>query len=332
MYDLRSNQCTLTVDHGSPVESLLFLPSGGIFISSGGNDIKVWDTLAGGKLLGNISEHHKTVTCLRLASENKMLLSGSLDRHVKVYDLSTFRVVHTLDFPNSILSLGISRDDGTLVAGLVDGVVSINRRQEDKNKEKDKKLSSFKYRGNTEAVSVTVDTFIKEIKAGTEAKHDKCLRKFQHSKALEHVLLNYVVNKHPGTTVVVIQELIKRKAFDKAIRGKDDKFLNKLMSFFIRNITNYRFTSVLIDAINIFLDEYEHVISQMPSDTVKLFLHLNELLNQEIELVNDLAELQGSMNMLMASATAVEQSNIVEKNLQLLPSEDAQKNLIVNIT
>ncbi|KAK9884465.1 hypothetical protein WA026_007308 [Henosepilachna vigintioctopunctata] len=333
MYDLRSNEVVLSVDHGSPVEALLFLPSGGIFISAGGNDIKVWDTLSKGRLLGNISEHHKTVTCLQLASENKRLLSGSLDRHVKVYDLSNFRVVHTMDFPNSVLSLSISRNDDTLVAGLVDGVVSIHRRQEDKNDAKIEKKISFKYRANSEAVSLTVDHFVPENKLGAEAKHDKCLRKFQHSKALEHVLLNYVMNKHPETTVSVIQELVKRKSFDKAIRGKDNKFVSKLMQFFIRNITNYRFTSVLIDAIHIFLNEYEDTIFIMPPETVKQFLRLTQLLEEEIDLGNDLAALQGAMYMLMSSSTTAEKVDVHEdkKNTLLLPSEDAQKNLVVNI-
>lgn len=130
MYDTRTNQVALTLDHGSPVESLIFLPSGSIVLSAGGTNIKIWDTIAGGKLLGCISQHHKTVTCLRLASDNKRLLSGSLDRHVKVYDVNTFQVVHTLDFPNSVLSLAISKNDDTLVAGLVDGLVSISRRED----------------------------------------------------------------------------------------------------------------------------------------------------------------------------------------------------------
>ena len=35
MWDKRTGDCTLTLDHGSPVESLVVLPTGGIAISSG---------------------------------------------------------------------------------------------------------------------------------------------------------------------------------------------------------------------------------------------------------------------------------------------------------
>lgn len=47
LYDTRSKQVTFTVDHGSPVEALLFLPTGGIFISAGSTEVRVWDAFAG---------------------------------------------------------------------------------------------------------------------------------------------------------------------------------------------------------------------------------------------------------------------------------------------
>lgn len=70
--------------------------------------MRVWDALAGGKLLAKVSKHHKTITCLKLASNGRRIISGSLDRHVKIYDVGTYKDVHTLDYPNAVLSVGIS--------------------------------------------------------------------------------------------------------------------------------------------------------------------------------------------------------------------------------
>lgn len=78
------------------------------YISTGGTEIRVWDACAGGRLLAKLCQHHKTVTCLCLGSGNRRLLSGSLDRHVKIYDISSYQVVHTLDYPNAVLSLDVS--------------------------------------------------------------------------------------------------------------------------------------------------------------------------------------------------------------------------------
>lgn len=333
MFDTRTEKEVLTVDHGSPVESLLFLPAGGIFLSAGGTEIKIWDSLAGGRLIGSISQHHKTITCLQLASDNKRLLSGSLDRHVKIYDVSTFKTVHTLDFPNAILSLGVSKNDDTLVAGLVDGLVSISRREEDKEEKKhSKKLSSYQFISNTHQVSV--DTVVPVLSHEKESKHDHHLRKFEYSKALDSVLLPYVANKNPQVTVSLIQELIRRKALGKALRAKDKKTLLQILRFFIKNITDSRFTRVLIDAANIFLDTYEDSVSSLPPEVGKLFIELTNVLKRESELANNLAALQGMMSMLLASQV----TNIAETNLSdrkghnLVPSNDAQKNFVLTVT
>lgn len=331
MYDTRTETEIASVNHGSPVESLLFLPSGGIFLSAGGTEIKIWDAVAGVKLLGSISQHHKTITCLRLASDNKKLLSGSLDRHVKIYDVATFKTVHTLDFPNAILSLGVSKNDDTLVAGLVDGLVSISRREEEKEKKIEKKISSYQFASYSHSASV--DTVVPELKYEKEPKYDHHLRKFEYLKALNCVLSSYIANKNPQITVSVMQELIRRRALHKAYQGADTKTLIQILRFFIRNITDYRFTRVLIDAANIFIDTYEDNIASLPSEVGKLFVDLVQLFNQELELSNDLAELQGMMNMLLASQVMTEETD--RNNLgteDLKPSANAQKNLVVTLS
>lgn len=128
LYDTRAEQAiTRTLDHGSPVESMLFLPNGSVFISAGGTQIRVWDLISGCRLLTTISQHHKTITCLQLGSDGRRLLSGGLDRHVKIYDVSTYKTVHTLTYPNAVVSLGVAAKDQAVVAGMVDGLVSIKR-------------------------------------------------------------------------------------------------------------------------------------------------------------------------------------------------------------
>ncbi|KAJ8984640.1 hypothetical protein NQ317_009868 [Molorchus minor] len=330
MYDTRAQQEVLFCDHGSPIESLLFLPSGGIFLSAGGTDIKIWDSIAGGKLLGNISQHHKTITCLRLASENKRLLSSSLDRHVKVYDITTFKAVHTLDFPNAILSLGVSKNDDTVVAGLVDGLVSICRREEATAEKKHKKKIPYQYASHSHLASI--DTIVPKLKMDTETKYDRHLRKFEYSKALDSVLLTYVVNKNPQVTVSLMQELIRRRGLSKAFQGRDKKSLMHILRFFFKNITNYRFTRVLIDAANIFIDTYEENIMMLPPEVGKLFVDLSQLLQQELELCKELASLEGMMEMLLTSQIVTDERNANTSGHDLKPSEDAQKNLVVTLS
>lgn len=190
------------------MESVIFLPTGGIFLSAGGTDVKVWDAFTSGKLMANVSHHHKTVTCLRLASNGRRFMSSSLDRSVKVYDVITYQPVHTFTFPNAILSLGVAPNDETLVAGMVDGLISVQRMDDEETTETTKKPRK-KIATNT--TSFPVDEIVEDYERKPEAQFDKFLRKYEYSKALDTVLVPYIVNKQPHVTVSLLQELTRRK-------------------------------------------------------------------------------------------------------------------------
>lgn len=195
------------VNHGRPVEALMWLPSAGIFLSAGGTSIKVWDLMSSGKLMAQISEHHKTITCLRMASNGRRFMSSGLDRSVKVYDIVNYQSVHSFDFPNAVLSLGVAPNDEALVAGMVDGLISIQR-MENENNVPQKVPKSRKVIPVNETA---VDQVIEDYTTTAQARYDKYLRKYEYTAALDAVMVPYVVNKTPHITVSVMQELIRRK-------------------------------------------------------------------------------------------------------------------------
>ena len=51
-------------------------------LSPGGNTVRLWDSLAGGKLLMELTNHHKTVMSLAFADNCRRLLTAGLDRWV----------------------------------------------------------------------------------------------------------------------------------------------------------------------------------------------------------------------------------------------------------
>ncbi|KAG0475406.1 hypothetical protein HPP92_015092 [Vanilla planifolia] len=77
--------------HATPVESVLFLPSGGLIATAGGNLVKIWDLIGGGRLIHTMESHNKTVTSLslaRVANEDgghgeSRILSVSIDGYLK---------------------------------------------------------------------------------------------------------------------------------------------------------------------------------------------------------------------------------------------------------
>jgi len=83
-------------------------PSGSAALSASGPILRVWDLVAGGRCVRAMSNHQKTVTTLAFDGRAGRLLTGGLDQMVKVYDVSTYKVVHTMKYPAPVLSLAIS--------------------------------------------------------------------------------------------------------------------------------------------------------------------------------------------------------------------------------
>lgn len=116
LFDSRSGSCEMIMGGDSTnsnsaataVEQVLMFPSGTVAISSSGPILRVWDLVAGGRCTRALSNHQKTVTSLAFNANAGKLLTGGLDQMVKVYDVSSFKVAHTMRYPAPILCLAIS--------------------------------------------------------------------------------------------------------------------------------------------------------------------------------------------------------------------------------
>lgn len=185
MYDSRTERCVMSLNHGAPVESLIFLPSGGIFVSAGGTDIKFWDAIGGGRLLGKISQHTKTVTTLCVANNGRHLISGSLDQHVKFFNTRNYQMVHNLDYTSPVLSVGVAKDGGTLAVGQVNGTVAVHQR--DRKNDESKVEEKREKRRKNRKFKIANEVVDAPVKAGLK-NYDVSLRKFEYSRALDQVM------------------------------------------------------------------------------------------------------------------------------------------------
>jgi U3 small nucleolar RNA-associated protein 15 len=113
LFDSRSGQCEMVMGGDSasgttPVEQVLMFPSGTVALSAAGPILRAWDLVAGGRCTRALSNHQKTITSLAFDANASRLLTGGLDHMVKVYDVSSYKVVHTMRYPAAILCLGVS--------------------------------------------------------------------------------------------------------------------------------------------------------------------------------------------------------------------------------
>jgi U3 small nucleolar RNA-associated protein 15 len=249
----------LNVAHGAPVECVLFHPSGGIVISAGDNYIKLW-SLVSSSLIKTISNHQKTITCLAVDGEGRIVSAG-LDGFVKVYSPLDYSILYSAKYPAPILSLGVS--DAQLVVGMSTGVVSVKTRSirsnDLKNSQKrvaeNVQTASFKYwiRGATSEPSHAITTPA-EKKVHLK-DYDKLLKQFQYSAALDSVL-SPSPPLPPVIVVSLLEELIARDGLRSALSGRDDVGLERIVKFVAKYITHPRWSSLLIDVTNVILGTF----------------------------------------------------------------------------
>ncbi|EDL00860.1 UTP15, U3 small nucleolar ribonucleoprotein, homolog (yeast), isoform CRA_b, partial [Mus musculus] len=296
------------------------------FHSTGGRYVKVWDMLKGGQLLVSLKNHHKTVTCLCLSSSGQRLLSGSLDRKVKVYSTTSYKVVHSFDYAASILSLALSHQDETIVVGMTNGILSVKHR-----KSEAKKTSLPRRRRPAYRTFIKGKNYLKQrddIMVSRPAKkhlegYDKDLKSFRVSQALDRVLEPKCVIRTPEVTVSIIKELTRRGVLANALAGRDEKEVTRVLNFLIRNLSQPRFAPVLINAAEIIIDIYLPVIGQS-SVVDKKFIVLQELVEKEIDYQRELLETLGMMDMLFATMTRNDSDPVPEHVPAELPEEKTE--------
>ncbi|KAJ3510074.1 hypothetical protein NLJ89_g4879 [Agrocybe chaxingu] len=318
LFDARSGQCEMLMGGRSradnfPVEQVLMFPSGTAAISTAGPILRVWDIIAGGRCTRALSNHQKTVTTLSLNAQGNRLLTGSLDHMVKVYDVSTYKVVHTMRYPAPILCLAVSPDDTHIVAGMSDGTLSVRRRQA-----KSEEISQTQTTISTLATDINFTSLPPkhQVKASPDAgeiriksqtskklkEYDRLLKSFKYSAALDCVLKK---NIPPRTTFALIEELIHRDGLKIALAGRDDVLLEPVLHLLLKYVADPRFGEVVADVTSIVLgsqDMYLSVIGQAPLID-SLFLRLKKKMASEVRFQEEITKTKGVLTMILSSAT-----------------------------
>jgi len=297
----------LSMDHGSPVETVMVLPGGGLLASAGGSLIKIWDMVAG-RLLASVSPHHKTVTSLAVSHGGKCLVSGSLDRQLVWTDLATFRQVYARHCPASIMGVGVGGEDKTLVVGMLDGLVQVHKRKEENivdglrvDTKRFKNLKSHKYLKHTQFTPSPGDLLVGDGTKDIELRHDHLLRKFEYSRALDAVLKPYVARRKPEYTYSLMMELVRREGLKGALAGREERHLCSVLQFVNRYLADSRFSAMMLHVANLLIDLYlpEHGMS---STVDQLFNDMMKRLDREVRYMETLMELQGAVDLVLSAS------------------------------
>lgn len=256
--------CVLSVDHGAPVTQVLLLPGGGTLLSAGGNYVRLWDLVGGGRLLHQFSFHQKLITCMTLDGTGTRLITAGLDSLIKIHELATFTVTASLRADAPILSLAVSPDNARLVVGGTDGSLTIRHRVAKVAEIASERAAARLLRGGTyryfmrgqSTVAAAGDVVASGGASGAEltasgkvkrrkklAAHDAMLKRFEYGAALDAALLS----NDPVLVTSVLEELAARDGLHKSLGGRDEERLAPLLGFLTRHVSDPRHASVLLD-------------------------------------------------------------------------------------
>ena len=339
LWDLRAPAAepALTLTHDAPVEAALFFPNGNALVSAAGNALFVWDLLGGGRVLAKISNHQKAVTVLALDADGTRILSGGVDRLVKVYDVQSYRVLHTMSHHAPVLSLAMSPDGQRLALGASDGDLCVMTRVSGSGDDDDdgdtgagagsdsdsdtdagsSSSSSFRaaargagtlrylLRGEGTGSASAADELARAEAEAEEAaraarqmpQYDRMLRKFQYKAALDAAL----ETTQPGVVVGLLQELIHRGGLQIALAGRDETTLEPLLVFLVNYCTAPQYTAFLTTVCTAVINMYASTLGRSVRID-ELFFKLQTRLHREIDLQNQLLRLMGALDMIVACA------------------------------
>jgi len=323
LWDIRTSKCVLRLQHGKPLEDVIFFPSGGLLASAGGTEVKIWDIVGGGRQLQMSGSHQKTVTSLAMAApgnsiapgehDSLRLLTGSLDGHVRVFELDQLKVTHVAKYSAPIMSMGLSPSCHTLAVGASTGLLSIRQRSEPKSIKEEptssaldtiqprssKRLnpSNYRYflRGHSEVTEA--DTVVARPKQQHNREHDKFLRQFQYREALSSALStgDYTV------VVGVMEELVARGGLVSAISNRDAPSLEPLLAFLCKHAVSPNQSRLLIPVAHKVLDMYATMFG-LSSNIKNLVALLRDRVLVEVRIQQKLQHLQGIMQPLLQTS------------------------------
>lgn len=296
------------LQHESNVEKVLSI-SGTTIVSAGGLDVRIWDLSSGSqKPLRVMQNHAKGVTSLSKNHANSRVLSGGLDGHLKIYDTTEWKVIHSVKYPNPILSCAVSPDDKHLVVGMSTGLLSIRTRhqsplstqqQREQQTSTTKKSSTVaRFLRGAEYRPTSQDFIVNDANTSKRLNPwDKSIRKFAFSDGLDQVLQT----GNQAMSYSVVLDLRRKSGLRQALSNRDELGLLPVLQFLIKALGDSRMTLGVIDVAMMVLEIYGGGLNGSAS-LAMLMRRLSEKVNGEVEKAKEAVKMDGMLKMLFVSA------------------------------
>jgi len=291
----------MTLDHGFPVESICYFPSGLMLLSAGSTTVKVWDLLKG-VLVAEFGDcHGRTITSVSIDKLGETCLTTSLDSTAKAWDASSFTMLHSYILPKPALSGQWSPESSGYIIGLAGGWQARRRKKLEAERATEKKKPAtgsarFYKRGKYEKPEEG-DVVIERKRRAKQSLVDYYLRKFEIRKAL-------VACFQDGREKVVwafLDEMIQRGCLRKCLED-----LNQASHIFILQWCLSHFPpepsvrNLYLDFLNTLLERKEFQQCSSPA-VMDMIRRLDLRVNEELGQVEKLQPLFGMLDAVLVA-------------------------------
>jgi U3 small nucleolar RNA-associated protein 15 len=319
------SSAVMTFKHSAAVETVLCMPSGTTILAAAENQIAVLDVVAG-RPLHMIKNHQKTVTALSLANDGERLVSGVLDRHMKVFETMGWNVVANSKYPSPILSLAVvasgpAREDKHVVVGMASGQLSIKTRLSGEQKvkererqkqmeallagtadEQEKKLSKKRGRGwekrlrGRDYAGDGADIIIEgddRPKAKKPKDWEKELHKGRYRQALDLAL-----DGHDKLTIFTLLTTLRyRSALRASLENRDEGSIRPIFTWVHTNISNPTFGQICVEVAMNLMDLYSKHLG-LSTEMAKMVAKLHNRVHEEVERAQQACMTKGMLELL----------------------------------
>ncbi len=164
LFDIRENhKQRLVFNHGAEVEDIKLFNNDLSVVSVGDKYTKVFDVRNNSEAVVSLCNNIKTVNCCYVSEAENRLYTSSVDSHLKVYDMTEFKLVNQVKYSKPIVSFTFTPDMSHFGIALADGSMTVT-----KNKEKESVIdtindSSFLMDAATNEVSMNYKYFFRGI-------------------------------------------------------------------------------------------------------------------------------------------------------------------------
>jgi U3 small nucleolar RNA-associated protein 15 len=232
----------------------------------------------------DFSAHTRPIVGLCVVRLN--LVTASADRTIKVFDPTSFGLLHTLKLHSDVAAFDARPDGSGIAIALSEGIVQM--RFMSTEIERDAKI------GETLPMPANFRVFKREPPK-REAPWNRALRKFNVADALDRVL----ENGDNAEIVGLIDELDRVGKLHAAIAGRDSHSLMPLLRFLIANAVNSMWSHIVLKAVITVEKIYRDVIVDDPT-IGELFEEMVRVISVELETQQRASKIVGRIEILLS--------------------------------